>query len=187
MEDSLGGNTKTLMIACLSPADNNYDETLSTLRYANRAKNIRNKPKINEDPKDALLRQYQEEIKHLRELLNNMQIPQTHLGKLNEGENIKIQDIETEKEELKKLNGLIVMNTLLLRVKSSHHTLNTTMDYELKLQAMTAQYNAEVADKSKIIADMAHLKELYDARHKQLITHQDLLSLSTDHYWLNER
>jgi kinesin family protein 3/17 len=57
------------MIACLSPADNNYDETLSTLRYANRAKNIQNKPKINEDPKDTMLREYQEEIKKLRQLL----------------------------------------------------------------------------------------------------------------------
>ena len=64
-----GGNTKTLMVACLSPADNNYDETLSTLRYANRAKNIKNKPKINEDPKDALLRQYQDEIKKLKAML----------------------------------------------------------------------------------------------------------------------
>ena len=68
-QDSLGGNTKTLMVACLSPADNNYDETLSTLRYANRAKNIKNKPKINEDPKDAMLREYQEEITKLKELL----------------------------------------------------------------------------------------------------------------------
>ena len=65
----MGGNTKTLMVACLSPADNNYDETLSTLRYANRAKNIKNKPKINEDPKDAMLREYQEEITKLKELL----------------------------------------------------------------------------------------------------------------------
>ncbi|OUC44999.1 kinesin motor domain protein, partial [Trichinella nativa] len=56
LQDSLGGNTKTIMIACISPADNNYDESLSTLRYANRAKNIRNKPRINEDAKDALLR-----------------------------------------------------------------------------------------------------------------------------------
>ena len=70
LKDSLGGNTKTLMIACLSPADNNYDETLSTLRYANRAKNIKNKPKINEDPKDAMLREYQEEIRKLKEMLN---------------------------------------------------------------------------------------------------------------------
>uniref|UniRef100_A0A452UX24 Kinesin-like protein n=1 Tax=Ursus maritimus TaxID=29073 RepID=A0A452UX24_URSMA len=69
LQDSLGGNTKTLMVACLSPADNNYDETLSTLRYANRAKNIKNKPHINEDPKDALLREYQEEIKKLKAIL----------------------------------------------------------------------------------------------------------------------
>ena len=47
------------------PADYNYDETLSTLRYANRAKNIKNKPRINEDPKDAMLREFQE-IQRLR-------------------------------------------------------------------------------------------------------------------------
>ena len=69
LQSSLGGNTKTLMVSCISPADNNYDETLSTLRYANRAKNIKNKPRINEDPKDALLREYQEEIKRLKEML----------------------------------------------------------------------------------------------------------------------
>jgi hypothetical protein len=69
LQDSLGGNTKTLMIAAISPAADNYDETLSTLRYANRAKNIKNKPKINEDPKDAMLRELQEEIKLLRDQL----------------------------------------------------------------------------------------------------------------------
>ena len=58
------------MVACVSPADNNYDETLSTLRYANRAKNIKNKPKINEDPKDALLREYAEEIARLKAMLS---------------------------------------------------------------------------------------------------------------------
>ena len=47
LQDSLGGNTKTIMIAAVSPADYNYDETLSTLRYASRAKFIKNKPKIN--------------------------------------------------------------------------------------------------------------------------------------------
>jgi hypothetical protein len=54
------------MIANISPADYNYEETLSTLRYADRAKMIKNKPKINEDPKDALLREYAEEIKILK-------------------------------------------------------------------------------------------------------------------------
>merc|ERR1712087_1008692 len=66
LQDSFGGNTKTVMIACISPAADNYDETLSTLRYANRAKNIKNKPKINLDPKDALLKEYQDEIKKLK-------------------------------------------------------------------------------------------------------------------------
>ncbi len=69
LQDSLGGNTKTIMIAAVSPANYNYDETLSTLRYASRAKFIQNKPKINEDPKDALLREYMEEIKRLKLML----------------------------------------------------------------------------------------------------------------------
>ncbi|XP_037086566.1 kinesin-like protein KIF3B [Pollicipes pollicipes] len=65
-QDSLGGNAKTVMVANIGPASYNYDETLSTLRYANRAKNIKNKPKINEDPKDALLREFQGEIMKLK-------------------------------------------------------------------------------------------------------------------------
>lgn len=57
------------MIAAVSPADYNYEETLSTLRYASRAKAIKNKPKVNEDPKDALLKEYESEIKKLRDML----------------------------------------------------------------------------------------------------------------------
>lgn len=57
------------MIACVSPADDNYDETLSTLRYANRAKNIQNRPRINQDPKDAMLREYQLEIERLSKMV----------------------------------------------------------------------------------------------------------------------
>jgi hypothetical protein len=69
LQDSLGGNTKTVMIAAISPADFNYDETLTTLRYASRAKNIKNKPRVNQDPKDALLKQYEQEIQKLREII----------------------------------------------------------------------------------------------------------------------
>lgn len=57
------------MVANVGPASYNYDETVTTLRYANRAKNIKNKPKINEDPKDALLREFQDEISRLKEQL----------------------------------------------------------------------------------------------------------------------
>merc|ERR1711871_339493 len=69
LQDSLGGNTRTVMVANCGPADYNYDETCSTLRYAHRAKSIKNKPKINEDPKDAMIREFEEEIKRLREQL----------------------------------------------------------------------------------------------------------------------
>jgi len=69
LQDSLGGNTKTVMIAAVSPADFNFDETLSTLRYASRAKSIKNKPIVNEDPKDALLKEYESEIKNLKAML----------------------------------------------------------------------------------------------------------------------
>lgn len=55
------------MIAAISPASFNYEETLSTLRYASRAKSIKNKPVVNEDPKDALLKQYEDEIRNLRQ------------------------------------------------------------------------------------------------------------------------
>jgi hypothetical protein len=57
------------MVAAVSPADYNYDETLSTLRYASRAKQIKNKPKVNEDPKDAMLREYQNEIMQLKSII----------------------------------------------------------------------------------------------------------------------
>lgn len=69
LQDSLGGNTKTVMIAAISPADYNFDETLTTLRYAQRAKHIKNKPRVNQDPKDALLKQYEEEIQKLKEII----------------------------------------------------------------------------------------------------------------------
>jgi len=64
--DSLGGNARTVMIANFGPADYNYDETVTTLRYADRAKQIKNKPKINENPKDAMLREMQEQIAALQ-------------------------------------------------------------------------------------------------------------------------
>ena len=54
------------MIANCGPADYNTDETVSTLRYASRAKNIENKPRINEDPKDAMIREFHDEITRLR-------------------------------------------------------------------------------------------------------------------------
>ena len=61
--DSLGGNSHTVMVACVSPADSNMEETLSTLRYADRARKIKNKPVVNRDPQAA-------EIQRLKQLVS---------------------------------------------------------------------------------------------------------------------
>ena len=89
LQDSLGGNARTVMVANIGPANYNYDETITTLRYANRAKNIKNKPRVNEDPKDALLREFQEEIARLKAQLN--QRPQKERRKKEKKEKVIIE------------------------------------------------------------------------------------------------
>ena len=106
LQDSLGGNTRTVMCANAGPAEYNYDETLSTLRYANRAKNIKNKPIINEDPKDAMLREYQDEIAKLRAQLSEI-TPSTASGNNhdksdNQVNNEKLEELKEKSEKEKK-------------------------------------------------------------------------------------
>uniref|UniRef100_A0A673G0P7 Kinesin-like protein n=1 Tax=Sinocyclocheilus rhinocerous TaxID=307959 RepID=A0A673G0P7_9TELE len=105
LQDSLGGNAKTIMVATLGPASYNYEETLTTLRYANRAKNIKNKPRVNEDPKDALLREFQEEIARLkaqldkRGILTKKKRRSRSLRKIGDGGEVDEDDVEDEEEE----------------------------------------------------------------------------------------
>jgi len=81
------------MIACVSPSCIDAEETLSTLRYAARARCIKNKPIVNEDPKDALLRQYQLELQRLKKLLDSNDT-------LNVGLDIQ-KNVEEERENLR--------------------------------------------------------------------------------------
>ncbi|KAM6045923.1 LOW QUALITY PROTEIN: kinesin-like protein KIF17 [Theristicus caerulescens] len=149
LQDSLGGNTKTLMVACLSPADNNYDESLSTLRYANRAKNIKNKPCINEDPKDALLREYQEEIKKLKAILAE-QMSANNLSGLLPAETAHLEakpapllkpqlDLEAEKQLIRE-------------------------EYEERLAQLKASYEAEQASRARLEEDISSLRNQYDLK-----------------------
>ncbi|XP_070583534.1 chromosome-associated kinesin KIF4-like isoform X4 [Erythrolamprus reginae] len=69
LQDSLGGNSHTLMIACVSPADYNMEETLNTLRYADRARKIKNKPIVNVDPQAVVIQQLREQVQELQVLL----------------------------------------------------------------------------------------------------------------------
>uniref|UniRef100_A0A669PLW8 Kinesin-like protein n=1 Tax=Phasianus colchicus TaxID=9054 RepID=A0A669PLW8_PHACC len=74
LKDSLGGNSKTIMIATISPASSSYNETMSTLRYASNAKNIINKPRVNEDANVKLIRELREEIDRLKTLLMSFEL-----------------------------------------------------------------------------------------------------------------
>ncbi|XP_023954901.1 chromosome-associated kinesin KIF4 [Bicyclus anynana] len=94
LQDSLGGNSLTLMVACVSPADYNLDETVSTLRYADRARRIRNKPIINQDAKAA-------EILRLNKLVNDLRLQL--IGKVpsvSEDNNEQLQE-QLDKEKAK--------------------------------------------------------------------------------------
>lgn len=66
LQDSLGGNSRTVMIACISPADSNAEETLNTLKYANRARNIQNKPVVNRDPMAAEMQRMRQQVELLQ-------------------------------------------------------------------------------------------------------------------------
>lgn len=138
LQDSLGGNTKTLMIACVSPADNNYDETLSTLRYANRAKNICNKPTINEDPKEAMLRKYQEEIQRLKEMLST---------------NVTSSPLE------KSVVSRPVSEEYKLKLESEKTKI--IAEYQEEMNRLKNEHEAEKIEKEHLLKQMADLKVQY--------------------------
>uniref|UniRef100_A0A668AN50 Kinesin family member 4 n=1 Tax=Myripristis murdjan TaxID=586833 RepID=A0A668AN50_9TELE len=69
LQDSLGGNSHTLMIACISPADSNIEETINTLRYADRARKIKNKPIVNVDPRAAEMKRLKQQVQELQVML----------------------------------------------------------------------------------------------------------------------
>lgn len=107
LQNALGGNSKTIMICALSPASINYEETLSTLRYADRAKKIQNKAIINESPMEKMIRELKEENEKLKKLLlsaangGTVNLKDLGVGDLNEimetmNENVKVME-EMEK------------------------------------------------------------------------------------------
>ncbi|MFT7812984.1 kinesin-like protein KIF13B isoform X2 [Arapaima gigas] len=104
LKDSLGGNSKTAMVATVSPAADNYDETLSTLRYADRAKSIVNHAVVNEDPNARIIRELREEVEKLREQLTqaeSMKAPELK-DRLEESEKLIQEMTITWEEKLRK-------------------------------------------------------------------------------------
>ena len=147
LQDSLGGNTKTVMIANVGPADYNMDETLSTLRYASRAKHIQNKPRINEDPKDAMLREFQEEIQRLRQ-----QLEMAGAGKINPdgtpaapGGVVEVEKVvyEADKKQMKKLEKKLEKEKLDIKKKADE-----------KRKKIIEQKNIAEDERQKLLDDL---------------------------------
>ncbi|XP_019317172.2 kinesin-like protein KIF17 isoform X4 [Panthera pardus] len=157
LQDSLGGNTKTLMVACLSPADNNYDETLSTLRYANRAKNIRNKPRINEDPKDALLREYQQEIKKLKAILAQQMSPDNLSALLSS--QVPLNPVQIKEK-------LVPPSVIQPDTEAEKQLIRE--EYEERLARLRADYEAEQESRARLEEDITAMRNSYDVKLSEL-------------------
>ncbi|KAM7045315.1 chromosome-associated kinesin KIF4A isoform 2-T5 [Molossus nigricans] len=108
LQDSLGGNSHTLMIACVSPADSNLEETLNTLRYADRARKIKNKPVVNIDPQTAELNHLKQQVQQLKVLLL-----QAHGGTL--PGSINVEPSENLQSLMEKNQSLVEENEKLSR------------------------------------------------------------------------
>lgn len=151
LQDSLGGNSRTLMIACLSPGANNYHETLSTLRYANRAKNIKNRPRINEDPKDALIRQYQKEIKMLRHILmNQMKISDVHSVPVLPIPTTTTNDFEEMSSTKPPFRSAVVISK------------QARLEYEQKINELQHRFDYEHVNNERLQVTLQNLKTEFD-------------------------
>ena len=154
LQDSLGGNSHTLMIACISPGENNANETLSTLRYANRAKNIKNRPRINEDPKEALIRQYKKEIHTLRKLLSN----QMRLSKEN---NTTATSMLAYSSSCNEANNQMEKPPIIKR-SAVVISKEEQISYEQKIGALRHKYESEHITKSRLEKTLRLLRNDYD-------------------------
>uniref|UniRef100_A0A663E6T0 Kinesin-like protein n=1 Tax=Aquila chrysaetos chrysaetos TaxID=223781 RepID=A0A663E6T0_AQUCH len=98
LKDSLGGNSKTIMIATISPASSSYNETMSTLRYASNAKNIINKPRVNEDANVKLIRELREEIDRLKTMLMSFELVRRNSSQLDDDRDGNLTELVLQNE-----------------------------------------------------------------------------------------
>ncbi|CAI9730583.1 KIF27 isoform X1 [Octopus vulgaris] len=117
LKDSLGGNAQTLMICCVSPAVSGFDETLNSLKYANRVKDIRNKPIINRDIQSIRFEEMQTEILNLREELARQQ---TRLFSAGDGDGNSTSDLDKERFSTQSSN-IKDMEEKVLRLQAECH------------------------------------------------------------------
>ncbi|XP_004407661.1 PREDICTED: kinesin-like protein KIF27 isoform X3 [Odobenus rosmarus divergens] len=105
LKDSLGGSAKTVMITCVSPSSSDFDESLNSLKYANRARNIRNKPTLNFSPESDRMDEMEFEIKLLREALQSQQASISQTSQIHQEETPDKNRIHSLEEQVAQLQG----------------------------------------------------------------------------------
>ncbi|XP_067001176.2 kinesin-like protein KIF21A isoform X2 [Anabrus simplex] len=163
LQDSLGGNSQTVMIACISPSDKDFVETLNTLNYANRARNIKNRVVINQDKSSRTISALRQEIQQLQ-----LVILEYKQGKRLIGEDgvETVNDMFHENTMLQSEN-----NNLRTRLKALQETIDTLNNKNIQLLAEKAtgtwlSTDGEKSDITEIV--QAYLKEIEDLRTKLL-------------------
>lgn len=178
LKDSLGGNTKTIMIANIGPASYNKEESLNSLKYAYGAKSIKNKPKINEDPKDTQIRKYNEEIEQLRLQLAAMASggsanldPKALMLLLGGGDskNDKMgqliaqrqREIERQREDLDKKRQEIeqLREQRLKNGENAELVEKELMNMESEINKQEVAIDEENHQKAKLLDELSHLQE----------------------------
>jgi len=169
LKNALGGNSKTIMIAALSPADINYDETLGTLRYADRAKQIKNKAAVNESPTDKLIRELREENAKMKAMLGGA------------GGGVAMGDTSNMTEE--EINKLRKKMEAEIRAQLANSEQQVNMadseEYEKKLAAMKEEFEAKANkedEKTIKLTTIPHLENM----------NEDPTLSGVVHYFLNE-
>ncbi|XP_015930518.1 kinesin-like protein KIF21A isoform X2 [Parasteatoda tepidariorum] len=172
LQDSLGGNSQTLMIACVSPSDRDFMETLNTLKYANRAKNIRNKISINQDKSSQTISLLRREIQQLQLELMDYKQGKRKIG--DDGEE-QINDMFHENMFLESEN-----NNLRSRLKALQDTLDRQTQRVTELLAekaagawITSGENKQQPDLTELI--QGYMKEIEELR-VQLVAAEEMCS-----------
>lgn len=166
LQDSLGGNSQTVMIACVSPSDRDFMETLNTLKYANRARNIKNRVQINQDQSSRTITQLRREIAALQ--LELLEYRQGKRSVDSEG-NPAISDTFHENAMLMQDN-----KRLQQRLKAMQESINTLTDRNAELLSEKAVAGWSVDDTDKSVTEMVagYLKEIEKLKAKLIETDQ---------------
>lgn len=175
LKESLGGNSKTYMIAAISPSSINYNETLSTLRYASNAKQIVNTVKVNEDPNEKIIKVLHEEIDLLKEQINKANKNISNTTEDLSPEIIKLNEELKQREELARQKEKSWSSKLeesqLITKNITEQLKNVNKEKELLLNQVTEMkaniIDQEILQQSLLEQELAKQKEEFDKKQKE--------------------